>query len=182
MNIIKCLGAAVVILTICLILSGGGYDTCEAPKQLHTITVEDIPPYEYVYYDIPLTEEQQRYVQRTAEENNVPYEIVLGVMYVESRYRADAVGDSGDSVGIMQVQPKWHGHRMERLGVTDLTDPMQCAAVGIDILGEKIAQYGNLEKALVAYNAGRPYAPSTEYSRKVVDYAQWLAESTFKDN
>lgn len=175
MNIIKCLGTCAVILIICLIMSGGGYDSDPVPQRLHTMNIEcPIRPYEYTYYDIPLTDYQQMKIQGMALKNNVPYEIVLGVMYVESRFNADTIGDSGDSIGIMQVQPKWHYHRMERLEAYDLTDPLQCAAVGIDILGEKIAQYGNLDKALVAYNAGRPYVSSNEYSRKVREYADSL--------
>ena len=56
----------------------------------------------------------------------------------------------------MQIQPKWHGERMARLGVTDLMDPYQNVLTGCDILAEKLAEYGNLHDALSAYNAGSP--------------------------
>lgn len=178
-NIIQCLGAITVVLAVIIVFTAAGYGSEPAPKRLHTAVemIEAIEPYEYIYYDVPLTEEQQREIQGFAHKHNVPYEIVLGVMYTESNFRADAIGDSGASVGIMQIQPYWHSGRMERLGVTDLTDPVQNAMVGIDILSEKLENYENVEKALVVYNMGDSGAKgicSTEYSQKVLRYADEL--------
>lgn len=178
-NIIQCLGAIAVVLAVIIIFTTVGYGSEPAPiGRMHTAAVshEAIKPYEYIYYDVPLTDEQQRKIQTMAKDNNVPYEIVLGVMYVESRFSPDCIGDGGNSIGIMQIQPYWHSGRMERLGATDLTDVLQCAAVGIDYLAEKICQYGNLQKALVAYNAGHAYTDSNSYSRMVVEYAEALNE------
>lgn len=177
-NIFKCLGTAAVILAVCLILSGGGYDSCQVPIRLHTIEVADIQSFETTYYEqIPLSAEQQETIHRYAHSLNVPYEIVLGVMHTESGFRADAVGDSGDSVGIMQVQPKWHTWRLEETGGTDWMDAVDNAKVGIHILAEKLENYGNIEKALVVYNMGDGGARginSSAYSRKVLDYAESL--------
>ena len=182
MKLIKCLGTAAVVLAICLILSGGGYEECdigEVPMQLHTVEVEEIPPYEYVFYDVPLTEDQQREIQIYAHLNCVPYEIVLGVMKAESGFRADVIGDSGDSLGIMQVQPKWHTWRLEETGGTDWFDAVDNAKVGIHILSEKLQKYGNVEKALVVYNMGDGGAKgieSTAYSQRVLSYAEVLLD------
>jgi len=93
-------------------------------------------------------------------------------------FRADAVGDEGGSVGMFQINTKWHLDRMERLGVTDLTDPVQCAAVAIDYLKELADRYGfepESEALLMAYNMGPGGAKkaleagttSTAYSREV---------------
>lgn len=60
----------------------------------------------------------------------------MAIAYHESRFTPDLVGDDGKSVGMMQINTKWHTGRMEALGVTDLTDPVQCAAVAIDYLKE----------------------------------------------
>lgn len=178
MKIIKCLGTAVIVLLICILLSNTGHDDETVPIQRpYTVEIPKIEPYVYTYYDVPLTKEQQREIQIIALENNVPYEIVLGVMYTESNFRADAIGDSGASEGIMQIQPYWHSGRMEQLGVTDLTDLVQNATVGIDILAEKLEKYGNVEKALVVYNMGDSGAKgicSTKYSQKVLRYADEL--------
>lgn len=44
--------------------------------------------------------------------------------------------------------------RMERLNVTDLTNPYQNVLVGIDYLSELIERYGTIQDALAAYNYG----------------------------
>lgn len=60
----------------------------------------------------------------------------MAIAYHESRFTPDLIGDDGKSVGMMQINARWHTGRMEALGVTDLTDPEQCAAVAIDYLKE----------------------------------------------
>lgn len=60
----------------------------------------------------------------------------MAIAYHESRFTPDLIGDDGKSVGMMQINARWHTGRMEVLGVTDLTDPEQCAAVAIDYLKE----------------------------------------------
>lgn len=60
----------------------------------------------------------------------------MAIAYSESRFTADLLGDNGKSVGMMQINTDYHQDRMEALGVTDLTDPVQCAAVAIDYLKE----------------------------------------------
>ena len=61
---------------------------------------------------------------------------VMAIATVESGFDSQTVGDDGDSIGMMQINTRWHTGRMEALGVTDLTDPEQCAAVAIDYLLE----------------------------------------------
>ena len=84
---------------------------------------------------------------------------------------------------MMQINTKWHTERMEALGVTDLTDPVQCAAVAVDYLQELESRYGFEPESsgiLMAYNAGPSSAKndlnagktSTDYSRKVMTVYQ----------
>ena len=99
----------------------------------------------------------------------------------ESSFRADAVGDSGDSVGLMQVKERWHSERMERLGVFDLFNPYQNVTVGIDYLAELLGKYeGSLEMALVAYNMGPSGAYSNCFSKGVYhsEYARSVLETS----
>ena len=49
-------------------------------------------------------------IRRVAREHGVDARILLAMAYVESRYRPRAVGDGGQSFGILQIQPRWHGH------------------------------------------------------------------------
>ena len=81
----------------------------------------------------------------------------MAIAYHESRYTPDLVGDDGKSLGMMQINARWHTGRMEALGVTDLTDPEQCAAVAIDYLKELEGLTGATpdDPALyMAYNMG----------------------------
>lgn len=96
------------------------------------------------------------YITEIAISYGLDPEIVKALIEIESGGDPYAVGDSGESIGLMQIQPKWHGERMARLGVTDLMDPYQNVLTGCDILAEKLAEYGNLHDALSAYNAGSP--------------------------
>ena len=99
---------------------------------------------------------QTDYIDEIATSYGLDPDIVRAVIEVESGGDPEAVGDGGESIGLMQIQPKWHGERMARLGVTDLFDPYENVLTGCDILAEKLAEYGNLHDALSAYNAGRP--------------------------
>ena len=120
---------------------------------------------ETTLYAVPLDEEYQEYLISLGEEKDIDPRLILAVMFVESSYDAETIGDGGESYGLMQVQPKWHGERMEKLGVTDLLNPEQNAAVGVDYLAELIEKYGDEEKALVAYNAGPTGAREHWFSR-----------------
>lgn len=121
------------------------------------------------YYDVPLSHDMQDYIREVcaeypAEINEVSLELVLAVIQQETNFDASAVGDNCDSYGLMQIQPKWHADRMEKLGVTDLFDPRQNVRVGIDYLAELLQKY-TLDGALTAYNAGECGAEKLYFSK-----------------
>ena len=133
--------------------------------------------------DIPLAEDVQLEIYNLCHEDSQCFdwgltpELVYAMIYTESRYKADAVGDSGNSIGLMQIQPRWHQKRMEKLGVTDLKDPIQNVRVGIDLLKELLYRYdGSVEKTLVTYNQGHYKGTVTSYAKKVLAKATELAE------
>jgi len=138
----------------------------------------------YATFDVPLDYDLQVFIIQTCEELNIDAAVVMAMIFFESSYQADAIGDGGNSVGLMQIQERWHKERMERLDVTNLLNPYQNVTVGIDFLAELIDEYdGNVEMALMAYNAGRDGADkywfsqgeySNEYSQKVTDLARLL--------
>lgn len=84
----------------------------------------------------------------------VRYDLVVALIEKESGYKFDKVGDDGHSIGYMQIYEECHRDRMERLNVTDLTNPYQNVLVGIDYLSELIERYGTIQDALAAYNYG----------------------------
>lgn len=132
-------------------------------------------------YDVPFDAELQRRVISLCEDRGVDPTIIFAMCFVESTYNSSALGDGRKAFGLMQIHPRWHEERMARLDVTDLFDPYQNILVGVDFLCELIVKYdGNVEMALMAYNAGCTGAYrywfsqgvyTNTYSQKVLDYA-----------
>ena len=110
------------------------------------------------YYDVPLNEDLQEHIFELCEEHDIDPAIVISIIETESNYTASAIGDSGDSLGLMQIQPRWHQERMSSLGCTDLLDPYQNVTVGIDILNDLFSTGNSIEWVLMAYNGGYGYA------------------------
>lgn len=123
-------------------------------------------------YPVPLDDDLQLFITQLCEDHHIDPAIVFAMIDRESDYTADLVGDEGEAFGLMQIQPRWHYERMDKLGCHDLTDPYQNVTVGIDYLAECL-DYGNgLEWALMAYNGGQNYAYQMQSSGIVSSYAQ----------
>ncbi len=102
-------------------------------------------------------------------------ELIQAVCWQESRFQADA--ENNGCIGIMQVDPEWHGDRMERLGVTDLTDSRQNMTVGVDYLAELAVRYEDVGAVLMKYNGDRRLKKLLEGGMEdVSDYAQSVLE------
>jgi hypothetical protein len=117
----------------------------------------------FVLYEIPeeysrtggyFPEKMQVYTYCVCKQYGVRYDLVVALIEKESGYKFDKVGDDGHSIGYMQIYEEYHRDRMERLNVTDLTNPYQNVLVGIDYLSELIERYGTIQDALAAYNYG----------------------------
>ncbi len=122
-------------------------------------------------------------VQAQAREAvEVPEEVVaiseeLGGEYGICPELIQADAENGGCVGIMQVSPEWHRERMERLGVTDLTDMRQNIAVAVDYLAELAAEYEDVGAALMKYNGDRRLDELLEGGlADVSDYARAVLE------
>lgn len=122
----------------------------------------------FVYrMDVPLTAELQETVWDACQEHNVEYELVLGLIEVESTFRTDAVSYVG-CYGLMQLNPQYFP--------SDLS-PAENIQYGVAFLAEKLDQYtGDIGAALTAYNAGHDTG-NREYAEKVMAAAErWKAE------
>ena len=117
----------------------------------------------FVLYEIPeeysrtggyFPEKMQVYTYCVCKQYGVRYDLVVALIEKESGYKFDKVGDDGHSIGYMQMYEECHRDRMERLNVTDLTNPYQNVLAGIDYLSELIERYGTIQDALAAYNYG----------------------------
>ena len=146
--------------------------------------IESLPISEFQAFtpidEVPLDAELQEFIFGVAEDYDLEGELVLSVIGHESNYQHCALGDDGESYGLMQVKKKYHEDRMERLKVTDLYDPYENVIVGVDYLAELI-QKGGIEWGLMAYNGGIAYANEktelgiiTEYAESVLMLAELL--------
>ncbi len=121
-------------------------------------------------YDIPLSAELQQDIRELSERYEVSFELVLAVIMTESSGKADAVGDGGASVGLMQIQPKWYGELITESGLS-VDEPLENVELGIMILLEFIRENsGSLDRALKQYNSGSPDYEGNEYIEQVYEW------------
>lgn len=105
------------------------------------------------YKDTYISEEIQGYVNEVAQLYDLNPNLILAMIEAESSGRAKVVSKAG-CVGLMQVSPKWHKDRMDRLGVIDLTDAYGNILVGCDYVAEMFAKYDDVYCVLMGYNQG----------------------------
>ena len=96
-----------------------------------------------VYFDVPLDKDLQNHIMDICEERGIDPRVAFAMIKCESGFRAETTGDGGNSLGLMQIQPRWHYARMERLGCDNLLDPYQNVTVGLDLFGDLLKHYGN---------------------------------------
>lgn len=125
--------------------------------------------------DIPMDAELQRLLYKACGETGIRYELALALIWQETDFR-NIVGDGGESYGYMQVQPRWHSERMEKLGVTDLSDPYENFLVGLDFLAELLERH-DLADALTKYNSGK--IGNSQYAESVLNYMKILTTEDF---
>lgn len=142
---------------------------------------------------VPLDEETQRTIYEMCGEDPALFCTVMAIAKKETRFDADAVGDGGKSIGMMQIHTYWQMDRIDRLGITDLTDPAQNAEVAIDFLWwlayrlapEHPDSVFGTEEIFMTYNCGLQGAfdlwdegiTETSYSRDCVAYYEaFMAE------
>ena len=103
-------------------------------------------------------------------------ELIQAIVEKESNYNENAVSGHG-AIGLMQVIPRWNQDRMDRLGVTDLTDPYQNILCGTDLISEFADKYEDLYLVLMCYNQGE-YGGAIEQweNGQYSDYAVSIVE------
>lgn len=137
---------------------------------VHVIPLETEEPDVWVRYPVPLDDELQRSIEDICGTDIAP-NVVMAVIMAESGGEAWAISDDGMDFGLMQIRETYHRERMERLGVTQLLDPVENVTVGVDILKE-LQGYGKpLEWTLMAYNGGIAYANQMMATGSISGYA-----------
>jgi len=122
-------------------------------------------------------------IYRASTRYNVPPEMILAVIRIESAFDVNAQSDKG-AVGLMQILPSTAQEiaqelRMDWRGEQILRDPSANIEMGTYYLTKLIGQFNDLSVALAAYNHGPGRIAELEnaeavvpmgYSEKVLSY------------
>lgn len=90
-------------------------------------------------------------VNAAAAKHEIEPELIKAVMRNESNFNPNAVSRAG-AKGLMQIMD----FNSRAMGVTNPFDPAQSIDAGARILKGHLTRYGDVTKALAAYNAGGP--------------------------
>ncbi len=111
-------------------------------------------------------------IRQAAARHGVSEDLVREVMRAESEFNPRCVSRAG-AMGLMQLMPE----NCREYGVSDPFDPAQNVDAGVRHLKHMIDQFGRLDLALAAYNAGPgavrryggipPYSETRAYVAKI---------------
>jgi soluble lytic murein transglycosylase-like protein len=107
-----------------------------------------------------------RQVHRQSALNGIPPEVVLAVIYVESRFNSKAIS-SADARGLMQVMPFWTSAMGGGKKQDDLHDMQTNIRYGTAILAHYLKkEKGDWERALARYNGslGKTWYPDKVFN------------------
>lgn len=129
------------------------YGGIPSPSQM---AVTRQPPALFYVEDIPLPRPLQRYTYALCDEMQVDYDLILAVMWKESRFQTDAVHVNSNGTrdsGIMQINDINSEWMAQKLEITDLMDPRQNIRAGVTIIAGFVHRYG-IHDGVMAYNLG----------------------------
>jgi hypothetical protein len=149
---------------------------------LETPSIEELIESRYTFYNIPLTKSQQIDVRNIADQYTLSYELVLSVMYVESRFNINAISSTND-YGIMQLNSPTFYWCAKQLGIEnpnplDFNTNIKCGAFYLDYTRDYWVNYGTPEEYLLINTIsgfhsgieGSKVEADWDYINKVIDY------------
>lgn len=133
------------------------------------------------YINIEQTEDATviRFTEEIGSRYGICPELLQAITFYESSNDPKVKSLGGDT-GYMQVNPRWHKDRMDKLGVTDLTDGYSNILVGTDYLAELAEEYEDISLVLMKYNgdskADKLYKQGemSEYAEKILNLSAEL--------
>ena len=111
-------------------------------------------------------------ITQAAQQYQINTGLVRAIIQVESAFDPKAINintSGSEDVGLMQINSEWLP-RIKRFGIDreKLFHPCTNISVGVWILAQEIARFGNTWEAVGAYNAG----PAPEKKKRRLRYAQ----------
>jgi hypothetical protein len=142
-------------------------------------------------YNIPLDKDIQKYLYDKCKEYNVPYDLALGVIKVESNFNPSLIHKNSNGsrdYGLFQINTINHKWLSEELGIIDFLNPYQNIDAGVYMLSQLIKKYDNEHIVLMSYNMGERATKnlvsrgidSSRYSRKVIETKEELKNNNIK--
>ena len=123
----------------------------------------------------PRVSRYDRLISRLGQSHEVPPALVKAVIAAESNFNPRAVSKKG-AQGLMQLMPQ----TARELGVENAFEPEQNVSGGTRYLRQMLTRYGDVSRALAAYNAGPeavdryrgipPYQETQAYVDRVLTY------------
>lgn len=110
------------------------------------------------------------YIDLIAPRYDLDPDLIRAVIWAESRFNPKCI--TNEAQGLMQVIPRWHEARMDKLSITDLLDPYSNILIGCDYLHELVAQTGSIPYALMIYNMGYSNAQKIYNKGETTAYVQ----------
>ena len=139
-------------------------ETCDVSDTPETLYVSEVKeecsdPYCYkcLYYN--WDEGLKEYTRELCEETGVPYEYVLGVIWLESRFNGNARSNYGgySNYGLMQINGINYEYLRDKIGlnnVEDLMDERVNIRAGISLLKENLEYTGDYDDMILRYQVG----------------------------
>lgn len=112
---------------------------------------KEIKPTEAKAVKVEEIKEQSIY-EKYGKQYGISPKLLKAIAKVESGEQPGIVGDDGESIGLFQIQPKWHAQRLK--DGESLLDPEVNTRIACEILTELMDKYGTLDEVLTAYNCG----------------------------
>lgn len=126
-----------------------------------------------IYEEIALEARYQIKAQELCHYYRVGFGFFLAICESESTFNPDASGDSGRSVGLMQINvPNWN-----RYGL-DASIPYDNLEIGIRMLSELIEKYGDFDAVVMAYKGGESFANEWIAAGKRLTVCEEIANRT----
>jgi soluble lytic murein transglycosylase-like protein len=145
------------------------------PNDTRYVPLAPEPPPERRARAAPTRWEYDGLIGLAARQYRVPPALVKAVIAAESKFDPSAVSRKG-ARGLMQLMPA----TAQSLGVADPLRPDENVDGGVRYLRRMIERYGDLPRALAAYNAGPeavdrfggipPYRETRDYVKRVLTY------------
>lgn len=166
------------------IREAGKEHTAEAAGNTETreVVVRHVDSFDAAAYltDTCLSEECQAACRKAAGRYGLDPYLLMAMVEAESSGDPEAESSGGD-IGLLQVNPRWHLDRMERMGVSDLTDPEGNIMVAADYFRELLdGNKQNVALALMKFNMNHARAEELISEGIVSDYAQGVMERAYE--